>query len=138
MRRILVLENYLPTSQALAQTLQRAGWGVDLVAAERDALSALARRVHDMLLVDLDISTGDSWRVLESLQVTRNLIPVIALLGSGEYGHIQTQVWGIRTLLPKPVGRVTLLAAVRDVLGSANDRTEAVSGMPSPLIPRLR
>jgi two-component system OmpR family response regulator len=137
MRRILVLENYRPTSQALALTLQRAGWEVDLVATERDALTALARRIHSMLLMDLDISTGDSWRVLEFLQGTQNVIPVIALLGSGESGHVHAQTWGIRTILPKPVGRVTLLAAVRAILSSASEHGDAFSVSPSSPLPGL-
>jgi CheY-like chemotaxis protein len=126
MRHILGLENYVPTSQGLALVLQRAGCEVELVATDRETLAALAHRTYGMLLMDLDIPTGDGWRVLEALQSIPCLVPIVAMLASGASKQQLAHALGVRIILPKPVGREALLAALRAVLGDPGEPCGAV------------
>lgn len=127
MRRILVLENYVPTSQGLALVLQRAGCEVELVATDRDTLAALAHRAYGMLLMDLDIPTGDGWRVLEALQATPGLVPIVAMLESAGSRQQLAQALGVRIVLPKPVGREALLAALLALLSDPDEQHGALA-----------
>jgi CheY-like chemotaxis protein len=126
MRRILVLENYLPTSQGLALVLQRAGCEVDLVATDRAALAALAHRTYGMLLMDLDIPTGDGWHVLEALQTTPRLVPIVAMLESGDSRQRHARTLGVHIILPKPVRKAALLAALLAILGDPDGQRGVV------------
>jgi two-component system response regulator RegX3 len=114
--RILILEHYLPTGQALAFILQRAGWEVTLSQTDRDTLEALRHNVFDVLLVDLEITTGDGWRVLQRLGSDRSPIPIIVMLDreSQQYQHAQSL--GASVVLAKPVQRKRLLASATAVL----------------------
>jgi DNA-binding response OmpR family regulator len=116
MRRILVAGSYIPTRQALAMILQRAGWEVDCVLTGHDALAALARRTYDVLLVDVDITPGDGWHLLTTLQKAPYHPPVVALAGTESAGGKQAHALGVKVVLPKPVSRSTLLAGVRAAL----------------------
>jgi DNA-binding response OmpR family regulator len=113
---MLILEPYSPTGQALAVILQRAGWQVTLSQTARAALAALRRHSYDALLVDLDIATGDGWRVLQSLQLQTTTLPIIAMLGPESREHTRAQALGVRTVLPKPVDRKQLLKSTSTLL----------------------
>jgi len=116
MRRILVAGSYIPTRQALALILRRAGWEVDCVLTGHDTLVALARRTYDVLLVDIDITPGDSVYLLTTLQRAPHHPPVVALAGTENACGEQAHTLGIKVVLPKPVSRSTLLAGVRAAL----------------------
>lgn len=116
MRRILILENYPPTRQALALTLRREGWEVDLVQTDQEALLALEQEAYDVLLLEADISTGDGWRVLSALQAVHNTTPVVVMIGTEGFNQQRAWDMGACVVLTKPVGRETLLAGVMTAL----------------------
>ena len=117
MRRILILENYPPTRQALALTLRREGWEVDLVQTDQEALLALEQQeAYDVLLLEADISTGDGWRVLSALQAAHNTTPVVVMLGMEGFNQQRAWDMGACVVLTKPVGREALLTGVMTAL----------------------
>jgi CheY-like chemotaxis protein len=116
MRRILVAGNYIPTRQALALILQRAGWEVDCVLAGHSTLVALARRTYDVLLVDTNNTPGDGRHLLTTLQQVPHHPPVVALAGAESACEYQAHALGAKVVLPKPVSRSTLLAGVQAAL----------------------
>jgi DNA-binding response OmpR family regulator len=115
-RRILILENYPSTRQALAVTLRRAGWEVTLVETDHEAVTILEQEAYDILLLDVDVPTGDGWRVLQALQAAHHSIPVVALIGMEGKSRQRALALGACLVLAKPVGRKTLLAGVRTAL----------------------
>ena len=119
MSRMLILEPYLPTGQALAVILERAGWHVTLVQTAHETLSTLQQNTYDALLVDLDITTGDGWRVLQLLKPQANSLPIIAMLGQESREHQRARALGVRAVLPKPVDRQLLLASTSNLLQDA-------------------
>jgi DNA-binding response OmpR family regulator len=118
MQRILIAGSYIPTRQALALILQRAGWEVDCVLTSHDTLAALAQRTYDVLLVDIDSTPGDRWSFLTTLQRAPQHPPVVALAGTENTCREQVHTLGIKVVLPKPVRRSTLLAGVRAALAT--------------------
>ena len=124
MRHVLILEQYQPTRQALELTLHRAGWKVTLTTTDRETLEVLERKPYDVVLIDLDMPTGDGWRVLETLSTTHNPTPVIALLGQESHRRPDALNLGVKVILSKPLGRRTLLAGLRTVRGSSSERRE--------------
>ena len=116
MGRILILENYSPTRHALALTLQRAGWDVDLAQTDQEALLALEQAVYDVLLVEADGPTGDGWRVLTTLHGGQNAIPVVVLVGQEDLRQHRAWALGANVVLSKPIGREALLAGVQEAI----------------------
>ena len=117
MPRILILESYEPTRQALAMILERAGWEVTLSQTEQETSAALRSGGYDVLLVDLEMQTGDGWRVLQRAAPERST-PVIAVLSQGSLRSQQAQELGARTILYKPLRRKRLLDSAAAALNS--------------------
>lgn len=124
MRHVLILEQYQPTRQALELTLRRAGWKVTLTTTDRELLVALEHKPYDVVLIDLDMPTGDGWRVLETLSTTHNPTPVVALLGQESQRRPDALNLGVKVILPKPLGRRTLLAGLRKVRDGSSESRE--------------
>jgi DNA-binding NtrC family response regulator len=116
MQCILVLEDYAPLRRVQAATLQRAGWRVVQAKSAREALQQLRRQHFDVVLLDMDVATGESWRVLQSLQTAHQRVPVVALLSSGSQRTAELQATSSCVVLAKPVGRQALLAGVDQAL----------------------
>ena len=115
MPRILILESYGPTRQALAMILEREGWEVTLSQTEQETFEALVKDHYDVLLVDLEMNTGDGWRVLQHAMPERTT-PVIAVLNQGSPRSQQAQELGVKTILYKPLRRKRLLDSAVAVL----------------------
>jgi two-component system response regulator RegX3 len=108
MPRILILESYGPTRQALAMILEREGWEVTLSQTEQETFEALVNSRYDVLLVDLEMNTGDGWRVLRHLMSDR-ATPIIAILDQGSQRSHKAHELGARAILYKPLRRKRLL-----------------------------
>jgi two-component system OmpR family response regulator len=115
-RRILIMESYSPTCHALAMTLRREGWEVDLTETDHEALKALEQEIYHVILLDVDVPTGDGWRVLSALQAANNTTPVIVLIGTEGSNDRQARILGACIVLSKPVGREVLLSSVMQAL----------------------
>lgn len=120
---ILILEPYLPMRQALAATLEQATWHVAVVRTAHETLQALEQNTYDVLLLDMDIPSGDSWRVLKTLHATPQTVAVVALLGPESRGLQGVQVSGACVMLPMPVGKQLLIAAVEAALKARSGRS---------------
>src|SRR5215470_17647793 len=111
--RVLILEDYAPLCRVLAVTLQRAGCEVALVRSAYEALQVLEQHAYDTLLVDMDMANGDSWRVLRALDTAHHPIPIVVLLSPGNGEPQELEAFGVRAILPKPVGKAALLRGIR-------------------------
>jgi CheY-like chemotaxis protein len=116
MPQILVVVPYPAMRQALALALRQAGWQVALPHTDGEALTALEQAPYDALVVDMDSPTGNSWSILQALQVSRKSIPVVALFGPESPGVPEAQALGVRVILPKPVSKQALMTGVNAAL----------------------
>lgn len=122
MPRILILEDYPPLRRVQATTLQRAGWDVVSVTSAQETLRAIEQSDFDVLLVDMDIATGESWAVLRVLHSRRGRYPTVALLSSGNRRQQELAALGAKVVLYKPVDKETLLMGVKMALQDADIR----------------
>jgi DNA-binding response OmpR family regulator len=120
MPRILILEDYSPLRRVQTVTLQRAGWDVVSAISAQETLRAIERNDFDVLLLDMDIATGEGWAVLHVLYTSFDSHPVVALLDSGNRRQLELVVLGVRVILHKPVGRETLLRGINMALQDAD------------------
>ncbi len=116
MSHILVFAPYPAMRQALALALQQAGWQVALAQTDRDALTAIEQTTYNALVLDMDIPTGDSWRILQALQRSQQTIPVVALFGPESHRVLEAQALGAHVILPKPVRKEALMTGVNAAL----------------------
>jgi hypothetical protein len=54
-------------------------------------------------------------------------MPIVAMLESGGSRHPLARALGVRIILPKPVGREALLAALHTVLGDPGEPCETIA-----------
>jgi CheY-like chemotaxis protein len=139
MPRILILESYGPTRQALAMILEREGWEVTLSQTDQEAFEALLHSDYDVLLIDLEMNTGDGWRVLQYLVpdpvvpdrvMPDRTTPIIAILDQESQHSQQAHDLGASAILYKPIRRKRLLDSAAAALNC-----EDMMPLQGPLLP---
>ena len=122
MMHILLLVGYRSLRHALNVTLKRTGWQVDMVQTEQETLQALDQQPYDVFVVDMDMATGDSWRVLRALQTLRNSPPVVALMNPESPSIPETTPLDACVILYKMVGRQALLDVIQTALQASSSQ----------------
>lgn len=77
--RILLVEDNERLSEAIKESLYKAGFEVDVVAEGEEALSVVRHQPYDALILDLGLPDIDGMKVLESLRDQKNTVPVLVL-----------------------------------------------------------
>ena len=128
--RVLVAEDN-PTNQiVIGQTLRRLGCTVDLVGNGQEAVSAVAARPYDLVVMDV------SMPVLDGIEATRLIRsrhdPTLPIIGYTAHAMLEERrrflAAGMSEVVPKPVSPKDLSAAIRSVL---RDRPTADHRPPS-------
>ena len=121
MTHILFLVGYRPLRHALNATLRRTGWQIDMTQTEQETLQALKQQPYDVFVVDMDMPTGDSWRVLRTLRSLPNPPPVVALMNPESPSIPEAITLGACVILYKTVGRQALLNGIQTALKVRED-----------------
>ena len=110
---ILVVEDDTPLREALADTLDLAGYEVMTAATAERALSYLEQGAPGLVLTDVQMPGMDGHALLRTIKAKRPEIPVLLMTA---YGQIERAVEAMRDgasdYLPKPFEPERLLAAV--------------------------
>src|SRR5437879_334122 len=104
MRRcILLVEDHAEIRSLLELALTREGWDVVTARNGLDAVSALASRLPDVMLLDMEMPGMDGWGVLarRAVEPTWKRIPVIAMSATHEYASAIVEL-GADAFLGKP------------------------------------
>jgi CheY-like chemotaxis protein len=125
MPQILVAVPYPAMRQALALALRQAGWQVALAQTGGEALKALEQTPYDALVLDMDSPSGNSWNVLQAVQMSHESIPVVGLFGPESPGVPEAQALGVRVILPKPVSKQALMIGVNAALQVRPDQSQS-------------
>jgi CheY-like chemotaxis protein len=123
MPQILVVVPYPAMRQALALALRQAGWQVALAQTDGEALKALEQTPYDALVLDMDSPTGNSWSILQTLQVSPKPIPVVGLSDPESPGMPEAQALGVRVILSKPVSKQALMIGINAALQVRPDQS---------------
>jgi len=104
----------------LQQELEESGYEVTGTTSGRTALSAIAERVPDLLILDLNMPELDGFDMLKILRATHPYLRTIAISGflRGRSLEAARYIGAIATL-EKPVAAGGIVAKVREILGES-------------------
>jgi DNA-binding response OmpR family regulator len=77
--RILLVEDNERLSEAIKESLYKAGFEVDAVAEGEEALSVTRHQPYDLIILDLGLPDIDGVKVLEELRGQKNPVPILIL-----------------------------------------------------------
>ena len=121
MIRILVVDDDAPLARALAITLTSHGYHVDTAGTGAAAIAAAARRVPDVVVLDLGLPDLDGVDVVTALRGW-SLAPVIVLSAREEQAEkVAALDAGADDYVTKPFGMDELLARVRAAIRRGSD-----------------
>ncbi len=114
--KILLIEDELALSEALAALLRAEGFAVDPVATLDSAKTAIRIGSYDAVLLDLYLPDGDGMDWLAQLRATSNNPPVIIMTARDQISdRIAGLKCGADDYVVKPFGMRELIARIRAV-----------------------
>ena len=119
MTRILVVEDDRDIAALVGRYLEKAGFSVELLASGRDALTAIASRPPDLLVLDLMLPGADGieiCRAARSNQGTANMPIIMVTARAEESERIAGLEIGADDYLAKPFSPNELVARVRALM----------------------
>ena len=131
--RILIADDQPDLLDALKLLLKAEGIQMDAVTSPEAALTALAARQYDLLLMDLNY-TGDTTSgaegmdLLSRVQSLDHSLPVIVMTGWGSVDiAVETMRRGVRDFVQKPWDNTHLLATLRSEIAAGRERRQRAS-----------
>ncbi len=128
MAYVLFVDDEASIRGLVADVLVSAGHAVDVAASGSQALSAMARRRPDVIVLDLMMPGMDGWAFLETLrtQTRWSEVPIIAASALHTPEAVNERL-GVRACLHKPFDPASLLEAVeRASSGAGTGRSDQV------------
>jgi DNA-binding response OmpR family regulator len=110
-RSVVVVEDDPAFGSLLRDVLTAAGHEVELAPTVGVALTAIERRVPDVLCLDIDLPDGTGWGLLDEL-ARRALEPATVVVVTAGLGASKARTRPGTFLLPKPFPIVSLLRLV--------------------------
>lgn len=115
--RILLIEDYAPLRDAVAQALEEAGYAVDRAADGDEGLWLAQSGAHDVIVLDIALPIRDGLAILRQLRAEGRQTPVLLLTARDTVADRVTGLnLGADDYLVKPVALDELLARVRALL----------------------
>jgi DNA-binding response OmpR family regulator len=125
--RILLVEDNQRLSEAVSESLSKAGFEVDPVAAGGDALAALGSQPYDAVVLDLGLPDVDGTDVLRQLREKKNTLPVLILTARDSLSDkISGLNLGADDYMVKPFETDELVARVHALLRRPAQALDAV------------
>jgi DNA-binding NtrC family response regulator len=101
---LLLVDDDRRVLESMADWLRDQGYKVDVAATAQAALTAISKKVYDLLLVDIRLGDGDGFEILAHCRHNYPALTVILLTG---YGTVETAIEAIRAgafdFLTKPL-----------------------------------
>lgn len=114
---VLVVDDNAEHGQALAKTLERAGYRVSTAGDGEEALRVLVERPFDLILTDLRMPRMNGLDLLRNIRALNPEVPVLIITAFGEWtSYIEAMDCGCVDYLSKPVRRDDILLATRKAL----------------------
>ena len=115
--RLLLVEDDVKLSKALAQGLENEGYEVDIAHTGSDALARSGERDYDAMVLDLMLPGVDGFEVCQTVRERDEYLPVVMLTALGEVAErVRGLDLGADDYLVKPFSLEELLARLRAVM----------------------
>jgi two-component system response regulator TctD len=115
--RLLVVEDSQRLQELLADTLNRAGYRVDVAGTVADFIGSVVSVQYDLVIVDLGLPDGDGLSGIRALRGKGQSMPILVITARGS---IEDRVIGLDSgaddYLIKPFNHTEFLARVRALL----------------------
>ena len=115
--RLLLAEDNARLQTLLAEALNNAGYGVDLVRTVADLHASAASTSYDLIIVDLGLPDGDGLDAIKQLRLSGLSTPILVVTARGS---VDERVVGLDTgaddYMTKPFNNAEFLARVRALL----------------------
>lgn len=115
--RLLLAEDNSRLQTLLAEALNSAGYGVDLVGTVADLHASAASTAYDLIIVDLGLPDGDGLDAIKQLRISGLSTPILVVTARGS---IDERVVGLDTgaddYMTKPFNNAEFLARVRALM----------------------
>ena len=125
--RLLVIEDQVKVSGFIKKGLEEEGYAVDIARDGREGLSMALDRVHDLIILDIQLPKIDGLQILRELRDQRVASPVLLLTVRAT---IEDKVLGLDSgaddYLPKPFAFQELVARIRALLRRRPDTEPAL------------
>lgn len=114
---VLVVDDDRPTLALVSMLLSSAGYRAETVTSADAALSAIARRVPDLVLLDILMPRMDGYAAAREIRrLIGNDIPIVALTGRAEKNRGMAAEAGFNGWIEKPFDVPTFLSKVKQFL----------------------
>jgi DNA-binding NtrC family response regulator len=118
-KRVLFVDDQREVGAAASRWLTREGFIVELAASAEEALEVLARRIPDVVCLDMGLPGMSGMAALQRMLALYPGLRVMLVSGDDDRETADAALrTGARVFLAKPFERVSLFAAVRATLGS--------------------
>lgn len=128
--RILLVEDNERLSEAIKESLYKAGFEVDAVAEGEEALSVARSQLYDAIILDLGLPDIDGMKVLEALRGAKNQVPVLLLTARDA---LSDKIAGLNSgaddYMVKPFEVDELIARIKALLRRPSQATGTVTHM---------
>ena len=115
--RLLVVEDNEELARLLADGLEKAGFGADLVTTAAEARTVLATTRYAAVVLDLGLPDGDGLAILREIRDRKDPIPVVVLTArAGVHDRVTGLRSGADDYLVKPFAFEELVARLEAVL----------------------
>jgi two-component system, OmpR family, copper resistance phosphate regulon response regulator CusR len=125
--RLLIVEDEKKVARFIRQGLEEEGYAVDMASDGEEGLVMALDRVHDLIILDINLPKMDGRRVLQELRRQKVMTPVLFLTVRAT---IEDKVLGLDAgaddYLTKPFAFQELVARVRALLRRRNEEAPAV------------
>jgi DNA-binding response OmpR family regulator len=119
-RRILIVDDERSFGESLGSLLGRDGYELEWVQTGHEAVRRSLDRSFDALVLDLELTDANGWKILDCLCGLHPFLPIIALVNSIEDGEVASLI-GAAAWLVKPVDRRVLLKAIQRLMAEPNE-----------------
>lgn len=126
--KILIVEDEDKTGEFLQQGLNEAGFNTDLACNGVDGLHLALTQVdsYDLIILDVMLPGLDGWKVLETLRLSGQDMPVLFLTARDQLeDRVKGFELGADDYLVKPFAFSELLARIRSLLRRTRSKSEA-------------
>jgi two-component system KDP operon response regulator KdpE len=120
--RILLVDDEVAIQRAVAPLLRSRGYDVDVVSTGTDAVSAVANRNPDLIVLDLGLPDLEGIEVCRRIRTESNVPIVVLSARGGESEKVAVLDVGADDYVTKPFGSEELLARIRVALRRLEDR----------------
>jgi DNA-binding response OmpR family regulator len=115
--RVLVVEDFEPLRESIAQGLREAGYAVDTAADGRNGLWHAESGDHDVIVLDLMLPGIDGWSIIKKLREKKSPAHILVLTAKDtSQDKVRGLELGADDYLIKPFDFAELLARVRTLI----------------------